>query len=74
MTVTVKDAARRQTLTLSAQVTAARRKTCAGSRGSCSAGTRAVPTETVYGLAANAFDAAACRQFSTPKRRPPTIR
>jgi L-threonylcarbamoyladenylate synthase len=30
----------------------------------------AVPTETVYGLAANALDAAACRQIFRAKRRP----
>jgi len=32
----------------------------------------AVPTETVYGLAANALDAAACRQIFRAKRRPAT--
>jgi L-threonylcarbamoyladenylate synthase len=32
----------------------------------------AVPTETVYGLAASAFDAKACGRIFTAKRRPPT--
>jgi L-threonylcarbamoyladenylate synthase len=32
----------------------------------------AVPTETVYGLAANAFDANACRKIFRAKRRPAT--
>jgi L-threonylcarbamoyladenylate synthase len=32
----------------------------------------AVPTETVYGLAANALDAKACRRIFTAKRRPAT--
>ena len=32
----------------------------------------AVPTETVYGLAANALDARACRKIFTAKRRPAT--
>ncbi|HVU36294.1 MAG TPA: L-threonylcarbamoyladenylate synthase [Opitutaceae bacterium] len=32
----------------------------------------AAPTETVYGLAANAFDAKACRRIFTAKRRPAT--
>jgi L-threonylcarbamoyladenylate synthase len=32
----------------------------------------AVPTETVYGLAANAFDAAACRKIFAAKSRPAT--
>ena len=32
----------------------------------------AVPTETVYGLAANAFDARACRRIFRAKRRPAT--
>lgn len=32
----------------------------------------AVPTETVYGLAANAFDAKACREIFRAKRRPAT--
>jgi len=32
----------------------------------------AVPTETVYGLAANAFDAAACRKIFAAKGRPAT--
>lgn len=31
-----------------------------------------VPTETVYGLAANAYDAAACRRIFQAKRRPET--
>ncbi len=71
MTVTVKDAARRQTLTLSAQVYRGtpenlRRLARILQRG----GLVAVPTETVYGLAANAFDAAACRQIFHAKRRP----
>ena len=32
----------------------------------------AIPTETVYGLAANALDAKACKKIFTAKRRPTT--
>jgi L-threonylcarbamoyladenylate synthase len=63
--------ARRQSLTSSAQI---HRGTPANLRRLARilqrGGLVAVPTETVYGLAANALDAGACRRIFVAKRRP----